>query len=136
MTDPKHLIAEIKHSRVAMLAWLGFIATEFVKLPGEVHNVSPVEAHDAAVASGSAWQVLATIAAIEFVSTVAVKQTVVDGSDRAPGYFGFDPLNFSKGKFTDPVLQAKELENGRTAMLAFAGVVTQAVLTGKGFPYY
>jgi light-harvesting complex I chlorophyll a/b binding protein 1 len=118
-----------------MLAWLGFVATEFVKLPGDVHNVSPVEAHNAAVASGSAFQVLAFIAALEFISVVAVKE-MLEGSGRQPGEFGFDPLGFWKGTQADKdKMAAKELENGRTAMLAFAGVVTQAVLTGKGFPY-
>lgn len=35
-----------------MLASLGFVATEFVKLPGAVHAVSAIEAHNAAVSSG------------------------------------------------------------------------------------
>jgi len=43
-----------------------------------------------------------------------------------------DPLGL--GKKTD--YGAKELENGRAAMLAFAGIVTQAVATNKGFPYF
>ena len=45
---------------------------------------------------------------------VAVKE-MLDGSDRAPGDYGFDPLKFSAGK-SDAVkkdLQAKEIENGR-----------------------
>ena len=37
---------------------------------------------------------------------------------------------------TKIINQLKELENGRLAMLAFSGIVTQAVLTGKGFPYF
>ena len=72
--DPKFLAeAEIKHGRIAMLGWLGFVATEFVKLPGAVHDVSPVEAHNAAVESGAMFQILAFISAIEAVSVVAVK---------------------------------------------------------------
>jgi len=27
------------------------------------------------------------------------------------------------------------VKNGRLAMLAFSGIITQAVLTGQGFPY-
>jgi Chlorophyll A-B binding protein len=67
--------AEIKHSRIAMLAFLGWVATEFVKLPG-VHEVSPIAAHDAAVASGAGVQVLTAIAALEFIGVVALKETV------------------------------------------------------------
>jgi light-harvesting complex I chlorophyll a/b binding protein 1 len=120
-----------------MLATLGFVITDFLKLPGDVHNVSPVAAHDAAVASGSMFQILTFIVALEFISVVALKQ-MYDGSGRIPGDFGFDPLNFYNGKSAEQKakLQAQELENGRTAMLAFAGIVTQAVVTGKGFPYF
>lgn len=128
---------EIKHSRIAMLATLGFVATEFVHLPGAVHEVSSIEAHNAGVTAGSMAQILILISALEFIGIVALKQTF-DGSGRIPGEFGFDPLNFYNGKSSAQKvkLQAQELENGRTAMLAFAGIVTQAVATGKGFPYF
>mmetsp|Transcript_31756 Transcript_31756/g.43329 ORF Transcript_31756/g.43329 Transcript_31756/m.43329 type:complete len:205 (+) Transcript_31756:50-664(+) len=129
--------AELKHGRIAMLATLGFVATEFIKLPGDVHSVSPVAAHGAAVASGAMVQILALVSALEAVSVVAVKQ-MLEGSGRQPGEYGFDPLNFSNGK-SDAVkadLQLKELENGRLAMVAFSGIVTQAVLADKGFPYF
>ena len=32
-------------------------------------------------------------------------------------------------------MRLKELENGRLAMFAFSGIVTQAVITGKTFPF-
>lgn len=44
---------ELKHGRIAMIASLGFVATEFVKLPGAVHDVSAIAAHNAAVSSGT-----------------------------------------------------------------------------------
>jgi light-harvesting complex I chlorophyll a/b binding protein 1 len=40
---------------------------------------------------------------------------------------GAKPANLEKYK-------VNELKNGRLAMLAFSGIVTQAALTGKGFP--
>jgi len=128
--------AEIKHCRVAMLGFLGFIATEFVKLPGDVHQVSSVAAHDAAVASGAMYQILIFVVVAEILNVIAIKE-MLDGSGRKPGYFGFDPLGFAKkGGAEADTLQTKELENGRAAMLAFGGIVTQAVLFDKGFPYF
>ena len=47
-----HYFIEIKHARIAMLATVGYVATEFIHLPGAVYSVSPIAAHDAAVASG------------------------------------------------------------------------------------
>jgi len=121
-----------------MLATLGFIATDALyKLPGDVHQVSSVAAHDAAVSSGALGQILLWTSLFEIISVKAVSE-MMDGSARAPGYFGFDPLKFSTGKpqKTQDDLAMKELANGRLAMLAFGGIVTGSVLSEKGFPYY
>lgn len=134
--DPRFLReAELKHGRIAMLASLGFVATDLgIKLPGDIHAVSSVAAHNAAVSWGGMSQILATVTVLEFVSVIAVYQ-MLNGSDRKPGDYSFDPLNLSKGK-VDKTMELKEIENGRLAMVAFAGIVTQAVVTEKGFPYY
>jgi light-harvesting complex I chlorophyll a/b binding protein 1 len=58
------------------------------------------------------------------------------GSGREPGDFGFDPLGFGKDPEKLDDLRMKELANGRLAMFAFGGCVTQAVLTGNSFPYF
>eukprot|EP01040_Poterioochromonas_malhamensis_P003588 gene3588-3833_t len=129
--------AELKHCRIAMLATVGFIATDFFHLPGDIHAISSVAAHNAAVSSGALFQVLALVIALEAINVVAIRD-MLNGSGRQPGEFYFDPLGFYNGK-SDKVkedLQLKELENGRLAMLAFSGIVTQAVVTGKGFPYF
>jgi light-harvesting complex I chlorophyll a/b binding protein 1 len=54
--------AEIKHGRIAMLATLGWIVADFVKLPGDVHLVSSLDAHTAAVKSGALIQILLWLA--------------------------------------------------------------------------
>mmetsp|Transcript_40457 Transcript_40457/g.126590 ORF Transcript_40457/g.126590 Transcript_40457/m.126590 type:complete len:85 (+) Transcript_40457:212-466(+) len=73
---------------------------------------------------------------VECLSFVAIQQMLA-GSGRAPGDYGFDPLNLSAKMTPDQLktMQLKELKNGRLAMLAFSGIVTQAALSGHGFPY-
>lgn len=61
---------------------------------------------------------------------------MLEGSGRKPGEFKFDPLGFAKDEKSFKDLELKELKNGRLAMLAFSGIITQAALTGKGFPYF
>eukprot|EP00607_Mallomonas_marina_P000078 CAMPEP_0182424932 /NCGR_PEP_ID=MMETSP1167-20130531/11230_1 /TAXON_ID=2988 /ORGANISM="Mallomonas Sp, Strain CCMP3275" /LENGTH=170 /DNA_ID=CAMNT_0024605143 /DNA_START=125 /DNA_END=637 /DNA_ORIENTATION=- len=126
--------AELKHCRIAMLAVVGWIVPSFFTLPGEMHQVSSIAAHDAAVGFGGMQQILLWTSLFEILSVVAIKE-MLEGSGRAPGYFGFDPLGFAKTPEKMTELQAKEIENGRLAMLAFSGICTQAVLFGSDFPY-
>lgn len=73
-----------------MLGTLGFLITDIgIKLPGDIHNVPSTEAHNVAVQSGAMAQILTTVAVLEFVSIVAIKQ-MLDNSGRAPGEYGFD----------------------------------------------
>jgi light-harvesting complex I chlorophyll a/b binding protein 1 len=126
--------AEIKHCRIAMLAVVGWIVADFVKLPGDVHQVTSLAAHDVAVKSGALAQILIWTSVAEAISVIAISQ-MLEGSGRKPGDFKFDPLGFAKDEATLKKLQLNELKNGRLAMLAFSGIVTQAALTGHGFPY-
>jgi len=124
--------AELKHARVAMLAVVGFIFTDFYHLPG--FDYTTLEAHDATVSSGAMSQLLLWLGLLEGVSVIAIDQ-MLRGSGRAPGDYGFDPIGFASDPAKLPDLQMKELANGRLAMFAFGGAVTQAVLTGNSFPY-
>jgi len=124
--------AELKHCRVCMLAFLGFVFTDFYHLPG--FDYTTLEAHDACVASGAMSQLLLWIGLLEVLSLISINQ-MLRGSGREAGDYGFDPLGFSSDPAKKRALQMKELANGRLAMFAFGGVVTQSVLTGNTFPY-
>ena len=53
-----------------------------------------------------------------------------------PGDFGFDPLKLKKIR-GDKYMETAEIKNGRLAMLAFAGIVTQAALfPEKSWPFF
>ena len=115
-----------------MLAFVGFIFTDFYHLPG--FEYTTLEAHDACVASGAMSQLLLWIGLLEVISFIGIDQ-MLRGSGRAPGDYGFDPLGFGSDPDKLKSLQIKELANGRLAMFGFSGIVTQSVLTGNSFPY-
>mmetsp|Transcript_7883 Transcript_7883/g.11253 ORF Transcript_7883/g.11253 Transcript_7883/m.11253 type:complete len:206 (-) Transcript_7883:434-1051(-) len=131
--------AEIKHGRICMLAWTGFIAVDMgakiYPFPAAYEGLTSATAHDALVTQGAMGQLLLFIGLAEMLSWLAIAG-MLQGSGREPGDFGLDPLKMlPKDKEGADKLKLQELKNGRLAMLAFSGVVTQSVLTGNGFPY-
>jgi len=129
---------ELKHGRLGMLAALGFLVGE---------NFHPLFGGDIDVPAYLAFQqtpleifwpkVVSAIAIIEVFSVFSFNSPAGGEpwsirSDHVPGDFGFDPLNL---KPTDPeelkTMQTKELNNGRLAMLAAAGMIAQELATGQ-----
>ena len=123
--------AELKHGRMCMLASIGMVVPAFVRVPGEQFQGTYTgwEAHDRLVATGSLGQILLFVGLFETLAGIPAVVATMNG-EREAGDFEFGGIF----KPTDPVQlrrkQNAELKNGRLAMLAFSGQVTQAVLTG------
>merc|ERR1712216_959370 len=138
---------ELKHGRVGMLAALGFVVGEnFHPLFGGNIDVPAYLAFQETPLQ-SFWQAVVFVIAIPEVFSVFTFETPalfagpLDSkggmpweirSDFESGDLGFDPLGL---KPTDPAellaMQNKELNNGRLAMIAAAGMIVQELATGE-----
>merc|ERR1719460_1321918 len=124
--------AELKHARICMLAWAGWVAVDLGFRVPYAPEVSSLLAHDAAVEKGPMLGLFIPLALIEVCAGIPKCFQIMNDPDAAPGGdYKFDPLGFGGGRD----LEEKEIANGRLAILGFSGTVTQAVLTGNGFPY-
>jgi len=132
--------AELTHGRVAMLAAIGYLVQEkFHPIFNEIGG--PAIRHLDRVLSTSNGQfvgilVLTTIffteltrAKIGWMDPNKAKRTLVSGY--RPGDLGFDPLSFApKTEAERLVMENKELNNGRLAMIGVAGMTAQELVTG------
>ncbi|KAL3761965.1 hypothetical protein ACHAW5_006671 [Stephanodiscus triporus] len=127
--------SEIKHGRVAMLAALGFVVSEFVNFPmyADMHvddsNMAPT------AVGVSAMMQIVLAAGFEEYRTNKGKITMEDmfsDASRVPGDLGFDPLGYkTKGAAEYAKLQLQEIKNGRLAMLAIGGMIHHNFVTGE-----
>jgi len=128
--------AEIKHCRVAMLATAGILFVEaFGPAPG-------CEVATAKCQMDAFWQLwnsspqyivfglimIMIIEAIGGIATTTGRETGI----REPGDFGFDPLKLASDPAKKKEYAAKEIENGRLAMWAAAGLLLQGCTTHQG----
>jgi hypothetical protein len=129
---------ELKHGRIAMLAALGMLVGEqWHPLFGGDIDVPAYVAFQATPLQNF-WPAVVTAIAIPEIFSVTQFQDPSKGEqwamklDHEPGDLGFDPLGL---KPKDPKklveMQTKELNNGRLAMIAVAGMVAQEYATGQ-----
>ena len=128
--------AELKHGRLCMLAICGFVGVDNgMHWPGvAATGLSAAAAHDPSVANGQLGFMLFAASVVELL-TMPVLAQAAKGSGRAAGDFAWDPLNWcAEAKNRDRLVLA-EVTHSRLAMLAFSGMVTQAVAVSDKFPY-
>lgn len=134
--------AELKNGRVAMLAVVGWIATDFgIRFPADTFSTSSIPsaylAHNALVEQGTMTFMLLAIGFVEICSGAVLVQVSKGEVDREAGDFDFTGgfLNNKSPEFIKD-MKTKEINNGRLAMLAFGGIATQTALGSTAFPYF
>merc|ERR1719231_710068 len=148
--------AEIKHGRVAMAAFVGFIVhANNIRFPWDKiansvpTDLSPQATWDA-IPEAAKWQIILTIGFFEFwrENAYVLKE---DGETHymrggKPGYFPtfdqlphpapfnlFDPFKFSKNASPEKKKAGllKEINNGRLAMIGIFGFISEAKVPGS-----
>lgn len=143
----KYRESELKHGRVAMIASLGIFTGETIN-PLFDHKITGPAIYQFQQADELVsyfWVgVLFFIALIEGQNIIVGWETPQETNrgtsgvamlkaDYINGDLGFDPLDIKpKDTYEFELMQVKELQNGRLAMLAVAGMVAQELVTNEG----
>lgn len=135
--------AELKHGRVCMLAAVGLLTQEILKSPIGVDGPAVfhlTEIDEEFPEFGEIFVLLCAFIEAWFIvnkweprsETKELKRLARLRDDAEPGDFGWDPLGWYP---SDPeqqvIIKTKELQNGRLAMLAVAGIFAQEFTDGK-----
>jgi len=123
-----------------MLAFLGIIVGEEVELGTPLYGdkiVGPAiyqfQEADQLTGFGFAFFIIGLISIIE---SWGIEKVWKDGklrTDIVNGDYSWDPLSLKPSDATEfATVQAKELNNGRLAMIGVAGAIVQELVNGKG----
>jgi len=144
-TVARYREAELAHGRVAMLAVIGFLVGEKVEGSSFLFDAQisgPAITHITQVPDGFWPVIIAFIGAAEASraeigwvdpADCPVDQPGLLKGDYTPGDLKFDPLGLKPEDEEEfMIMQTKELQHGRLAMLAAAGFLAQEAVDGKG----
>mmetsp|Transcript_2533 Transcript_2533/g.5544 ORF Transcript_2533/g.5544 Transcript_2533/m.5544 type:complete len:202 (-) Transcript_2533:242-847(-) len=129
--------AELKHSRVAMLAFVGWCVNGLgVHFPGQLsHDVSFADL--AQMAPRDAWEAVPEQGKLQIGGTIAVMEIVcefIKPHYTKAGAEAYPPM-INPSKFMDGAklrtLQNKELNNGRLAMIGMMGFSAASIIPGS-----
>jgi len=129
--------AEVQHGRVAMLATVGYLAGEAVQGPFSITGPANDQLQQVplpafillSIGIAAAELKRATIGWVE----PGPRNLWTLRDTYYPGDVGFDPLNLkpeTSEAFSD--MQTRELQNGRLAMIGWAGMCSQELFNHKG----
>jgi len=133
--------AELAHGRVAMMGALGFLVQSHFAPMYDMDSAPVIRHLDKVLQTengqlGSSCLLLAIFfseiqrARTGWVEPEVAMRTLREGY--LPGDLGFDPMGLKpKGEAELLAMQNKELNNGRLAMLAIAGMTAQELVTGQ-----
>eukprot|EP00629_Pelagomonadales_sp_RCC1024_P009686 CAMPEP_0119262096 /NCGR_PEP_ID=MMETSP1329-20130426/1922_1 /TAXON_ID=114041 /ORGANISM="Genus nov. species nov., Strain RCC1024" /LENGTH=204 /DNA_ID=CAMNT_0007261705 /DNA_START=69 /DNA_END=683 /DNA_ORIENTATION=+ len=131
--------AELTHGRVAMLASVGFLVGESGATPLFEHKIDGIAINQFWQVPTGFWPVILLFIAVPetfralrgWMEPTKPENYFQLRPEYVPGDLDFDPLGL---KPEDPeelkAMQTKELQHGRLAMLAAAGMIVQELQTG------
>ncbi|CAB9501154.1 Fucoxanthin-chlorophyll a-c binding protein [Seminavis robusta] len=132
--------AELRHGRTAMIACVGMIVQDIVRLPGDAFSFETVpKSVDAAFSMPDQMnQIFLFVGLWEFVVAFPAIAAMNKG-ERAPGDYGM--AAFLESGNNPPTaarvasMEDSELLNGRLAMIAFMGMFHQSLIFDKSAPF-
>jgi hypothetical protein len=132
--------AEIKHSRLAMLAVVGWPLAELFDKPladaAGLPTLLTKAGESPSILNGGLDKIdvgywVAVVALAGLVENESARMKEDKPKDYLPGDCGFDPIGlFPKDKAGQLEMQTKELKHGRIAMMAILGFAIQEALYG------
>jgi len=145
LNDAKRLReAEVQHSRVAMLAVVGYFAQEAMNTVGggpfhlsgpandQLQQVPTIALAIMTLGIASAELYRAKRGWVEPQARIGSDTLFVLRDNYYPGDLGFDPLGLKPTEnYEFQKMQTKELSNGRLAMLAWAGICSQELVNHR-----
>jgi len=138
LNDAKRLReAEIMHGRVGMMAVVGYLVGESTPTPFGITGIANDQLQQVPLPLFAALTFFIALSET-FRATKGWKEPGGDSlwtlrDEYYPGDLGFDPLGLKPTNAADFAdRQAREISNGRLAMLAAAGAIAQELVNGKG----